>query len=99
MRVKTFIESAELTLDKATYSCPCKKTDSSKYKPTFFNVWPCDLLIVIQKANFTGNCVLLSSKGSRKSEGINEILGIRTKSPILFPFTISACILYLIENF
>ena len=89
------IESGELTLDKATYNWPCENTGSSKYKPTFFKVWPWYLFIVMQKANLTGNWVLLSSNGWRKSVGNKEILGIRTVSPFLFSFTLSACILYL----
>jgi hypothetical protein len=54
-----------------------------------------DLLIVMQKANLTENCLLFNSKGSFISDGIKVILGIKTISPLLFPLTIWASMLYL----
>ena len=43
------------TRELATYSCPCEKHGNSKLIPQTSNDWPCDLLIVIAKANLTGN--------------------------------------------
>ena len=53
----------ELTLEHATYSWPCPNTCPLSHTPTFFKVWPCDLLMVMANAGLTGNCLRCHSKG------------------------------------
>ena len=48
------------TVVKEQCTVACEKQEFSKYKPTFVNVRPCDLLIVIANASFTGNCKRLN---------------------------------------
>ena len=75
--------SGELTLEQATYSCPCEKHGFSKLIPVHLIDWPCDLLIVIENANRIGNCTRLKQKGM--SVGTMGIRGIKTSSPFPFP--------------
>ena len=67
------------TLDKATYNCPCVKTWSGpSHKETNSSVWPCDLLMVMQKHGLIGNWFLWKSNGKYEFVGISGILGINT---------------------
>ena len=52
-----------LTLEQATYNCPCPNTWPLSHTPTFFIDCPCDLLMVVANATLTGNCLLCQSKG------------------------------------
>jgi hypothetical protein len=84
------VDPRDTPLDKATYSCPCENTGSSRYTPTIGRVWPYALLIDIAKLRCTGNCFLLNLKGSdRSSDGEKRILGMKTMSPACVPLTIS----------
>ena len=49
--------------------------------PTLLNSCPWLLLIVIQKANLTGNCKRSNLNGTVVSDGHNLILGINTVLP------------------
>jgi len=53
--------------------------------------------MVIVKANRTGNCSRLNSNGT--SVGIIEMHGMRTSSPLYFPFSIVASITLFINFF
>jgi len=50
--------------DRTTYNCPWLKIGCFKNNPTCLTDCFCDLLIVIAKANLTGNCFRLSVNGS-----------------------------------
>jgi len=49
------------------------------------NKWPCDLFMVIAKANFKGNCLLLCVKERSGIEGAKVIQGINTMTPEAVP--------------
>ena len=85
------------TLEVPTYSWPCEKQSSSKYRPATLSVWPYDLFIEIAKDNQIGNCKRLNLNG--KSEGVNGIRGIKTTSPFPQPEIISASIIFFINFF
>lgn len=76
------------TLDQPTYNWPCEKHGNCKYNPATFNVLPCDLCIVIAKANRTGNFNLLNSNA--KSVVVIGILGNIICSPLNLPLRIVA---------
>ncbi|GFS36810.1 hypothetical protein TNIN_2671 [Trichonephila inaurata madagascariensis] len=46
-------------------------------------LWPCDLLIVMAKHSFKGNCILLNCMVL--SEEMIGILGMKTSSPLAHP--------------
>ncbi|GBN20392.1 hypothetical protein AVEN_100469-1, partial [Araneus ventricosus] len=48
--------------------------------PTLSNVWPWDLLMVIENAKLIGNCFLLKLKGILVSDVMSGILGIKNVS-------------------
>lgn len=52
---KTLKESKFLAREKATYSCPWLNTATLRTNPTFSNVSPCALLMVMAKEICTGN--------------------------------------------
>jgi hypothetical protein len=87
---KTNNEDGLLTREQATYSWPCENHENSKLIPQTSNDWPCDLLIVVAKANRTENWIRLNWNG--RSVGMIGIHGIRTSSPLNFPLMIVACI-------
>jgi hypothetical protein len=92
----TQVEFLDTPLDRATYNCPWENTGSGRYTPTFGNVCPCALLIVIVKLRRTGNCFLLNLKGrDRSSEGDKGILGMNTLHLAFVPLTIYASIICL----
>ena len=76
--------------DIATYKSPWVDTGVGRYRPTWSNVWPCALLIVIAKARRIGNCVRLNFIANCSSIGIRLMRGISTMSPMLTPVAISA---------
>ncbi len=80
------------TLDNATYNCPWVNTSSFKCIPTKLSVCPCDLLMVIAKHGFNGNCKRLNEIAKPFSEGIIGILDIYTLLPFFSPTAISASI-------
>jgi len=77
---KTNNEDGSPTRELETYRWPCEKHGNSR--PQTSNDWPCDLLIVVAKANRTGNWIRLNRNG--RSVGIIGIRGIRTPSPLNF---------------
>jgi len=79
-----------LTRELATYSCPWRKHENYKLIPQTPNDRPCDLLIVIAKANRTGNWTRLNWNG--RSVEMIGIHGIRTSSPLKLPLMIVDCI-------
>ena len=83
---------AQRALEKATSSCPWENTGSGKYIPNSSKVCPCDLFIVIEYDNLSGNWILSSMKGRLASDDASLTLGIKTRSPCLFPVSISASI-------
>ena len=87
---QNFNPSLFLTLDNATYNWPCVKTGSLKNNPTFESDWPWLLFMVIAKHTASGNCRRWKVKGILLSEGVNDILGINVRVPILLPDMISA---------
>ena len=82
----------DLTLEKATYNCPCVKTLFNKYKPAKSRVWPWLLFIVMAKAGFIGNWILTISIGKLLSDGIKESFESKCLSPFRFPVLISTSI-------
>ena len=62
------------TLEHATYNWPWAKQSSSKFIPTNSRVYPWLLLMVMENANFTGNCNRLNDNGT--SDGDDDWLGI-----------------------
>ena len=66
--------------ENPTYNCPCEKHSERRSAPTYLNVWPWALLIVIAKETLTGNWSRLNENG--KSVGIMGILGINAISPV-----------------
>ena len=64
---RTEMPEREVTLDRATYSCPCINGGCLRSTPTCFNDCPCDLLIVIAKHYITGNCFLDKVSGNSPS--------------------------------
>ena len=57
----------EVTLERATYSCPCINDGCLRSTPTYINDSPCDLLMVIVKHSLTGNCFLVRTNGNSPS--------------------------------
>ena len=89
-KIKIFNPSLLLTLDNATYNLPCVKTGSLKNNSTFESDWPLLLFMVIAKHTASGNYRRWKVKGILLSEGVNDILGINVRVPILLPDMISA---------
>lgn len=89
--------SLEVTLERATYSWPCEKQSTLKSKPATLKVWPWDLLMVIAKDVFTGNCKRLNWNG--RSDGIRGIRGINTSSPVPHPVSIVHSIMKVFSDF
>ncbi|GBM96806.1 hypothetical protein AVEN_161122-1 [Araneus ventricosus] len=58
--------------DIPTYSCPCEKHSSVKYKPVTRSDCPCALLIVIANLSRRGNCNRWKEKD--KPVGMSDIL-------------------------
>jgi len=88
----------EVVREWATYSCPWLKTFSGRYIPTFSSVCHWASLIVIQKANSIGNCLLLNENGKVESAGdrsTGPLLGVipfdRTPPQLLFPNPVHSC--------
>ena len=78
-----------VTHEHATYSCPCEKHGTLRSIPTTLAPWPCDLLIVIAKANASAYCLLLRVKWkSPCSEGSNVRWGIHVISSETCPWWI-----------
>lgn len=73
-------EDGSPTHELETYRWPCEKHGNSR--PQTSNDWSCDLLIVVAKANRTGNWIRLNRNG--RSVGIMGIRGIRTPSSLNF---------------
>ena len=82
---------ALFTPDAPTYSWPWVNTGSGNHIITFSMVCPCDLLILIQYANVTGNWTLLRLKGNLMSD-VMGIFGIHAIFFANFPLRISASI-------
>ena len=78
--------------ESATYNCPWENTGVLKSNPTHFTDWPCDLLIVMANAGFTGNCLLFSGIAMSSLLASNDIIGINTvdwSSLTLWPFLLN----------
>ena len=91
--IRIFNPDLDFTLESATYNWPWENTGLGRNKPTFSSVWPWFLLIVIAKANVTGNCLQRILKENFVSGGVTNILGIQTASPeISLPVIILPCI-------
>ena len=71
--------------DNATYNWPCENTGFGRYTPTCSIVCPCDLLIVIANATWTGNYRLDNVKGNSDSVNVRFILGITTVWSLCVP--------------
>ena len=84
-KISIFNPFLVVTLDTATYNCPCVKTGSFKYRPILNRVCPWLLFIVIAKHKVRGNCFLLNLKGIFLSDGDSLILWIKVRIPMLFP--------------
>ena len=56
-----------VTLNSATYNCPCIKTGICKSTPTKLKDCPYDLFTVIAKHSQIGNCLLLTINSSSPS--------------------------------
>ena len=82
-RIFTF--EAEVHLDIATYNWPWVKTGVLRSTPTYLTDCPWDLLIVIAKANLTGNCLRWKWNPIASSGGLREILGMNAHSPSWSP--------------
>ena len=65
------------TLLIPTYSIPCVKTGTGRSNPTVFRDCPCDLLKVIAKHGFNGNCFRVKENGNCVSEGCTVIRGTK----------------------
>ena len=78
---KTVILATSVTRDRATYNCPWQKTKRQRFKPTVFNDWLCDLLIVIAKHDRTGNCLWVKIKDNSPSTLVRGMRGIIFNSP------------------
>lgn len=90
--ISTIRDDADFALERATYNCPWLKTRSRWKRPTWSNVCPCDLLMVIAKAGIIGNCFRRSLKGTmRLSVDVKVNLGIRTSLFWNRPVNIRAC--------
>ena len=89
--------SGLLTLEQATYNCPCEKQSVCKYKAHNSKDCPCALLIVIANANRIGNCNLLNWNDI--SVGIIGNRGLRTSSPLKGPVKIVASMMLVINFF
>ena len=89
-KIKFFNPSLLLTLDNATYNWPCVKMGSIKNNPTFESDWHWLLFMVIAKHIASGNCRRWKVNDILLSEGVNDILGINVRVPILLPDMISA---------
>jgi hypothetical protein len=64
------------------YNWPWENIGVLKSRPTCFTDYPCDLLIVIAKATFIENCIILISlKGIFNVVGCKVILGMTVVSP------------------
>ena len=65
--------------DKGTYYWPWKNSGRLMKILKELKLWPCDLFIVIAKANTIGNCFLKSVNGNEEESPIfNVIRGIET---------------------
>ena len=80
--------------EQAIYSCPCEKHVFSKFSSHTCGDYVCALLMVIAKANRTGNCRRLNSNGI--SVGIIGVCGNSTSSSLNFPFKIIASMILFI---
>ena len=56
---------------------PCVKTGTGRSNPTVFRDCPCDLLQVIAKHGFNGNCFRVKENGNCVSEGCTVIRGTK----------------------
>lgn len=74
----TLIQFQFLHLDNATYSWPCENTGEPKNIPTLPIDCPCDLLMVMAKHGWMGNCRLLRVNGSCLLNDVQVILGMKT---------------------
>jgi hypothetical protein len=64
------------------YNWPWENIGILKSRPTCLTDFPCDLIIVIAKATFIGNClVLVSLKGIFDVVGCKVIFGMNVISP------------------
>ena len=89
-RINIFKPFFDVTLEIATYSCPCEKTGLGRKSPTSDNDCPWLLFIVIVKATAKGNCRLHILKGNLVSDGVIKNHRIYTISPTLSPVMILA---------
>ena len=85
------------TREQATCNWPLEKHVFSRLIPQTFSNCPWDLFIDIANVSRTGNCNRLKSNGM--SFGIKGIRGIKTSSPLYFPFKIVALMTLLINFF
>src|SRR6266849_2480865 len=67
--------SRDITLDNATYNCPWVNAPVRRSTPTLFNDCPCDLLTVIAKHKWIGNCFLIKMKGRSPSRVVSLMQG------------------------
>ena len=70
-KISIFNPFLVVTLDTATYNCPCVNTGWGRYNPTFDNDCSRLLFIVIAKHNDIGNCLLENLNGNSESELID----------------------------
>ena len=68
--------------EAAKYNWPWVKHGTERSIPMALNVWPCDLLIDMEKHGLQGNWRPRNWKGSSESEGIRGILGRRMTSSL-----------------
>lgn len=86
------------TLEKATYSIPCRKTEVRKSRSTYSNFWPWDFCIIIASAGLTRNWCLCSVHPSWLLVESKVILGICTYFPVHSPMKIFYLIILLYNS-
>lgn len=85
------------TLYPLSCNCPCEMISAQRSTPTYSNVWPWALFILIAKEALTGNWSCLKENGN--SEGIMGILGINAISPFAGPVRTTSSITLFHKDF
>jgi hypothetical protein len=89
---KTLKPFGEVTLENATYNCPCEKTGDGRYTPIVFSVCPWLLFIVMTYESLIENCQHRSLKGHLVCTDVVIIRGMYALIHLVFPAIISASI-------